>query len=223
VNPALAPHLLRDWITSRLDPLDSFEVPGEGTPRYVGSDHDFDPYFKPADHAALAPAAVLTPLIEHEGGISVLLTRRADKMRKHSGQVAFPGGRCDPGETPVQTALREAQEEIGLDPSLVTVAGLSSPYRTGTGFHVTPVVGFIKPGFLLTPNPAEVADVFETPFAFLMNPGNHERRHADMPDGARRHYYAMPYENWHIWGATAGMLRALYVRLYGEADERAAS
>ncbi|MEY4249340.1 MAG: hypothetical protein RJA87_973 [Pseudomonadota bacterium] len=218
MNPALAPHLLRDWITSRLDPLDAH---GENRPaRKMGSDFDLNPETHPGDHgvAGLAHAAVLTPLIEHEGGISVLLTRRSDSLRKHTGQVAFPGGRCDPGESPAQTALREAQEEIGLDPSFVTLAGLSTPYRTGTGFHVTPVVGFVKPGFVLTPNPAEVADVFETPFSFLMDPQNHQRQHRDLPNGDRRHFYAIPYEQWFIWGATAGMLRQLYFRLYGESE-----
>jgi 8-oxo-dGTP pyrophosphatase MutT (NUDIX family) len=113
--------------------------------------------------------------------------------------------------------LREAQEEIGLDPSLVTLAGLSTPYRTGTGYHVTPVVGFVKPGFQLTPNPDEVAVIFETPFGFLMDPSNHEEHHRETPAGDVRRFYAMTWEDQFIWGATAGMLRALYDRLYGAA------
>jgi 8-oxo-dGTP pyrophosphatase MutT (NUDIX family) len=166
---------------------------------------------------AVRPAAVLVGLIERKEGLSVLLTRRSDSLRSHTGQVAFPGGRMDPGETPWQAALREAEEEVGLSPSHVSLAGLSTPYRTGTGFLVTPVVGFVPPDLSFTPNPHEVADVFETPFGFLMDPANYERRHYDLPDGRRRHYYAMTWENQLIWGATAGMLRALHDRLYGPA------
>jgi 8-oxo-dGTP pyrophosphatase MutT (NUDIX family) len=163
----------------------------------------------------LHPAAVLVPLVERAGGLTVLLTKRSDTLRNHSGQVAFPGGRCEPGEAPWDAALREAQEEIGLDPSFVTLAGLSTGYRTVSDFHIIPVVGFVRPGFQLKINDAEVADVFEAPFAYLMNPANHERRFHEQPDtGLRRHYYAMPYEERFIWGATAGMLRALYDRLY---------
>ena len=148
----------------------------------------------------------------------MLLTRRADTLRRHTGQVAFPGGRCDPGETPWETALREAQEEIGLDPTHVELVGLSTPYRTaGTGYQITPVVGFVSPGFTLTPNPDEVADIFETPFGFLMDPANLEQQERETPAGDRRRFYAATWEGQYIWGATAGMLRALYDRLYGAA------
>ena len=203
---------MRAWIAGRLDPIEAYDPTG----RPFHSDFDLNPGLQPGERV-WSPAAVLVPLVEHEAGMTVLLTRRADALRKHSGQIAFPGGRADPGETPWVTALRESQEEIGLDPAHVTVAGLSSPYRTGTGFEITPVVGFVKPGFELVANPDEVADIFETPFVFLMDPSNHERRFYDMADGLRRHFYAMSYEERVIWGATAGMLRALYERLYGEA------
>ncbi|MDR3509608.1 MAG: CoA pyrophosphatase, partial [Caulobacteraceae bacterium] len=163
----------------------------------------------------LKAAAVLVPLVEREAGVTVLLTRRADTLRSHGGQVAFPGGQIDAGETPWAAALREAREEIGLDAGLVTLAGLSCGYQTTSGFDITPVVGFVEPNFTLKANPAEVADIFESPFAFLMNPDNHERRFLDGTDGARRHFYAMPYQERLIWGATAGILRALYERLYG--------
>lgn len=123
----------------------------------------------------------------------------------------------DPGETPWETALREAHEEIGLDPATVTLAGLSQQFAIGTGFLVTPVVGFVPPDAALTPNPNEVAEIFETPFGFLMDPDNHERRYIDLPDGERRWFYAMTHEDRVIWGATAGMLRQLYDRLYGAA------
>lgn len=203
---------MRAWIVGRLDPIEAYDPAG----RAFHSDFDLNPGQQPGDRV-WSPAAVLVPLVEHEAGLTVLLTRRADALRKHSGQIAFPGGRADPGETPWATALRESHEEIGLDPAHVTLAGLSSPYRTGTGFEITPVVGFVKPGFELVANPDEVADIFETPFVFLMDPSNHERRFYDMADGLRRHFYAMSYEERVIWGATAGMLRVLYERLYGEA------
>ena len=199
---------LRRAIAARLDPIETYDP----LTRSVSSDFDLNPHPAPLPQV-LAPAAVLVALVEHESGPTVLLTRRSDTMRSHTGQIALPGGRSDPGEAPWQTALREAQEEIGLEPDLVSVAGLSSAYHTGSGFDITPVVGFVKPGFVLKPNPAEVADIFETPFAFLMNPVNHERRFLDGADGQRRHFYAMSYEERVIWGATAGILRALYQRL----------
>ena len=212
VEPA-SPEELRAWIAAHLDPLES----GAPADQDIRSDHDLNPGHAPVSTAALTQAAVLIGLVERPHGLSVILTRRADTLRSHTGQVALPGGRCDPGETPWETALREAREEIGLDPALVTLAGLSTPYRTGTGFHVTPVVGFIAPGFELTPNPGEVADIFETPFGFLMDPLNHQERQGKTPLGETRRFYAMTWEDRYIWGATAGILRALYARLYGAA------
>ena len=212
MNPNAPADELRDWIGRRLDPFDAASSSHE--PR---SDFDLNPMMNAGEPIAVRPAAVLVGLIERKEGLSVLLTRRSDSLRSHTGQVAFPGGRMDPGESPWQAALREAEEEVGLSPSHVSLAGLSTPYRTGTGFLVTPVVGFVPPDLSFTPNPHEVADVFETPFGFLMDPANYELRHYDLPDGRRRHYYAMTWENQLIWGATAGMLRALHDRLYGAA------
>ncbi len=185
----------------------------------VRSDFDLDPAHLATTGvpAPLAPAAVLIGLVDREGGPSVILTRRADTLRSHTGQIALPGGRCDPGETPWQAALREAHEEIGLDPEQVTLAGLSTPYQTGSGFHIVPVVGFVAPGFTLTLNAAEVADVFETPFGFLMDPANHEQHERELPAGVIRRFYGMTWEDRFIWGATADILRALYDRLYGAA------
>jgi len=209
-----SPAEIRQWITSHLDPLDSSVLGG----MEIGGDMSLDPA-KPTDATVTwTPAAVLVGLVQREAGFSVLLTRRADTLRRHTGQVAFPGGRSDPGETPWETALREAQEEIGLDPSLVELAGLSTPYRTAiSGYQITPVVGFVEPGFSLTPNPDEVADIFETPFGFLMDPANLEQQERETPAGDRRRFYAATWEGQYIWGATAGMLRALYDRLYGAA------
>lgn len=204
---------LRAWITRHLDPLEERE-PCEGETR---SDYDLTPGGWAPPDQPLTPASVLVPLVEHEHGLTVLLTRRSDTLRSHTGQVAFPGGRRDPGETPWQTALREAEEEVGLTPGFVSLAGLSTPYRTGSGYLITPVVGFVRPGFEVRPNPDEVADVFETPFGFLMDPSNHEEHERALPSGETRRFYAMTHENRFIWGATAGMLRALYDRLYGAA------
>jgi 8-oxo-dGTP pyrophosphatase MutT (NUDIX family) len=214
MKPGASPAELRQWITHHLDPLDLNILGG----MEVRSDLSLDPAIASDNSRAWTPAAVLVGLVEREAGLSVLLTRRADTLRSHTGQVAFPGGRCDPGETPWDTALREAHEEIGLDPTHVELAGLSTPYRTaGTGFQITPVVGFVSPDIRLTPNPDEVADIFETPFGFLMDPANLSQQERETPAGDRRRFYAANWEGQYIWGATAGMLRALYDRLYGAA------
>lgn len=203
---------LEPWIAARLHPITTYD-PRAGR---VRSDFDLQPEGWPRPAGPLNPASVLVGLVERETGLTVLLTRRSDALKRHSGQIAFPGGRADPGETPWETALREAEEEIGLNRRFVRVAGLGDPYETVTGFSITPVVGFVSPGFSLAAREAEVAEIFETPFAFLMDPENHERRARDFGDGLKRHYYAMAYEERLIWGATAGILRALYERLFGQ-------
>lgn len=213
MNHAFATHPLRDWIVEHLDPLHDFAVEGARPT----SDFDLDPEpWGPPDQQ-LKPAAVLIGLIERDHGLNVLLTRRSDTLRSHTGQVALPGGRQDPGERPVQTALREAHEEVGLEPHFVSPVGLSTPYQTGTGFLITPVVGFIRQGFSLTANPGEVADIFETPFSYLMDLANYEEHERELPSGVKRRFYATTHEEQYIWGATAGILRALHGRLYGAA------
>lgn len=174
-----------------------------------------------------AAAAVLVALVERPQGVTVLLTERAGHLSAHSGQVAFAGGRVDAGDTDAaHTALREAQEEIGLPPAFVQVLGCLPVYVTGTQFIVTPVAALVRPGFVLQPNPDEVSSVFEVPLAFLMSPAHH-RRHRLESGGQARQWFSMPYavpaadppdatKNAHlhaerfIWGATAGMLRNLY-------------
>lgn len=199
---------LRDWIGRHLDPLEDREpVDGIHIEPDVAEMLDGPP----------TPAAVLIGLVERPRGYTVLLTRRADTLRRHTGQIALPGGRRDPGETAWDTALREAEEEVGLDPRFVTLAGLSTPLVTHSGYLITPVVGFIRQGFELRPNPDEVADVFETPFGFLMDPTNHQVHHHDMGEGRLRQYYAMMHDERFIWGVTAEILRCLYHRLYGAA------
>jgi 8-oxo-dGTP pyrophosphatase MutT (NUDIX family) len=168
------------------------------------------------DAAALAaarPAAVLAPIIARAEGLSVLLTLRSSNLRSHSGQVAFPGGKVDPGETPLETALREAKEEVGLEARFVEPLGWLDPYLTGTGFRVAPLVALVDPGFTLEINHQEVADVFETPFAFLMDAANHVLHEREWK-GVTRRFYAMPHGNRYIWGATAGVLRNLWERLF---------
>lgn len=205
---------LHDWIAAHLDPLHDEATQGVG--RY--SDYDLTPGgWSGVELDELKPAAVLIGLIPREQGPTVLLTRRSDTLRRHTGQVALPGGRQDPGEKPWQTALREAHEEVGLEPRFVQPLGLSTPYQTGTGYLITPVVGVVRPGFSLVANPGEVADIFETPFSFLMDLANYEEHERELPTGERRRFYATTHDERYIWGATAGILRALYQRLYGAA------
>lgn len=213
VRPEDPPERLVPWITACLEPLERWDP----ALRSLHSDYDLAPDLRP-EAPRLTPAAVLVPVVERAEGLTVLLTRRSAALRKHSGQIAFPGGRCDPGETPWAAALREAEEEVALDPARVTLAGLADGYETVTGYRVQPVVGFVRPPIALRANPAEVADVFEVPFAWLMDPANLERRFHDRPDGVRRFFYALSWEDRLIWGATAGMLRALRRRLFGGAE-----
>jgi 8-oxo-dGTP pyrophosphatase MutT (NUDIX family) len=159
------------------------------------------------------PAAVLVPVVMHEEEATILFTERATHLRDHSGQIALPGGKIDPDETPRETALREAEEEIGLDRALVRPVGYLDTYLASSGFIVFPVVGLVTPQFTLTLNTHEVADAFEVPLSFLMEPRNHEI-HAREWKGRIRQYYAMSFGERYIWGVTAGILRNLYVRLY---------
>ena len=161
----------------------------------------------------LMPAAVLVPLVLRPGGPTVLLTQRTDHLHDHAGQISFPGGRIEGGDaTPEEAALRETEEEIGLAPSRVELIGRLDTYVVRTGFEVTPVVGFVNPPLHLSPDPFEVAEVFEVPLAFVLDPQNHQR-HSRRYDGKERHFYAMTYGGKFIWGATAGMLVNLYERL----------
>ncbi|NMG63683.1 CoA pyrophosphatase [Azoarcus indigens] len=159
----------------------------------------------------LRPAAVLLPIVDRaEAGLNVLLTRRADHLHHHPGQISFPGGRREAEDgSPTITALRETEEEIGLPRSRVEVLGELPDYHTGTGFCITPIVGVIKPPFDLVPDSFEVAEVFEVPLEFLLNPMNHQR-HSMTREGRVRNYYAMPYGSYYIWGATAGIILSLW-------------
>ena len=160
-----------------------------------------------------APAAVLLPLVARPEP-TLLLTQRTSHLANHSGQIAIPGGKVDAGDADViDAALREAEEEVGLTRDFVQVLGTLPIYTTGTAFIITPVVAWVQPGFTLVPNEGEVADVFEVPLSFLLNPAHH-RRHAFEFEGVRREWFSMPYQDGeterYIWGATAGMLRNFY-------------
>ncbi|MCC6735070.1 MAG: CoA pyrophosphatase [Bauldia sp.] len=159
-------------------------------------------------------AAVLMPVVDRRPDAAILLTRRTETLSTHAGQIAFPGGKVDPADAdPVACALREAEEEIGLPPSAVEVLGCLPPFLTGTGFRVFPVLARIEPGYRLALNPAEVADAFEVPLAFLMDAGNH-RRGSRVFNGVERSFYEMPFGGHYIWGVTAGIIRILYERMY---------
>lgn len=161
----------------------------------------------------LTPAAVLFPIVLRDNGQTVLLTQRTAHLRDHAGQISFPGGRVEAeDESPIHTALRETEEEIGLAREHVEVLGFLPEYRTGTGFRVTPVVALVTPPFELALDPFEVAEAFEVPLSFLLDPANH-KRHSLHYRGALRHFFAMPYGDYFIWGATAGMIRSLSQRL----------
>jgi 8-oxo-dGTP pyrophosphatase MutT (NUDIX family) len=167
-------------------------------------DHDLNPDLLP--DRPLTPAAVLVPLVERPQGLTVLLTRRTDHLQDHAGQISFPGGRVEPGDADaLATALREAEEEVGLARALVTPVGRLDTYVTRTGFEVTPVVGLVAPPPSLALDPFEVAEVFEVPLAFILDPASRQR-HSRVYAGKTRYFYVFPWQDYYIWGATAGML-----------------
>ena len=162
----------------------------------------------------LRDAAVLIPVVDRGDEASVILTKRTEKLRSHSGQIAFPGGRLDATDpTPEYAALRETEEEIGLAPRFVEVVGRMPDYVTGSGFRIAPILSVVRPGFRLTINPDEVDDAFEVPLSFLMDPANHNRG-SRIWEEKERYFYTMPFGERHIWGVTAGIIRTLYERLY---------
>lgn len=182
----------------------ALEAPPRGS-----SDYDFEPSARPAAPAPLRPASVLAPLVEREGALHVVLTRRAARLAHHPGQVAFPGGKQDPRDADARAAaLRETEEEIGLPRERVRVLGAFDPHETVTGFLVTPFVGLIEGVFEPRPDRAEVDEVFEVPLGFLLDPANLQT-HGRRWNGQWRRYYAIPYGPHYIWGATARILKTL--------------
>jgi 8-oxo-dGTP pyrophosphatase MutT (NUDIX family) len=163
--------------------------------------------------SSLKPASVLVPIVARGEELTVLFTRRTAHLRDHSGQISFPGGRAEPHDpSPESTALRETAEEIGLDPARVEIVARLTEYHTRTGYRITPVVGLVTPPFRLVPDAYEVDEVFEVPLSFLLDPRNHQR-HSREFQGEIRWFFAIPYESYYIWGATAGMLVNLYRHL----------
>ncbi len=216
--PALAPHLLTVAAVRR-----QFTNPKPWLPEFVEDAYRLE-------DLPSRPAAVLVPLLDRPAGLSLLLTLRSQSLLKHGGQVAFPGGRVDEGDAGVvEAALRETREEVGIEPSAIEVLGQMPQYRTGTGYVITPVVGLLDPATRLEAlrlEPAEVAEVFEVPLCFLMDPGNHQRRLFSWQQDETEHqrtFYTMPWrpdpaleQEFFIWGATAAMLRNLYRFLAAE-------
>jgi 8-oxo-dGTP pyrophosphatase MutT (NUDIX family) len=174
--------------------------------RELQDDRALDPRLISPPSTALRPAAVLVPLIDHPHGISVLLTQRTAHLSAHAGQIAFPGGRIEPHDPdPESAALRETEEEVGLPRDRVTLIGRLDLYLTGTGFEITPVVGLVRPPFPLAIDPFEVAEAFEVPLSYILDPRNHQRVERQS-GGSRRVFYVLPYQGRNIWGATAGIL-----------------
>ncbi|MFL6659522.1 MAG: CoA pyrophosphatase [Massilia sp.] len=199
VEGALASErLAANWLRAR------FAAPPEWQPELVDESL--------LKNTRMTAASVLIPLVQRPEGLTMLLTQRTAHLTDHAGQISFPGGRAeDYDASAIDTALRETEEEIGLARAHIEIVGLLPDYVTGTGYKVTPVVGLVQPPFTLTPDANEVAEVFEVPLAFLMDAANHRRLSIDLPEGAgRRSFYAMPFERFFIWGATAGMLRNLF-------------
>lgn len=174
-------------------------------PAAVRGDHSLMPGNQ-APPTPLTLAAVLVPLVKREAELTVLLTQRTAHLNDHAGQVAFPGGRIEKSDRdPVHAALRETDEEVGVPADYVNVIGRLDTYITGTGYEITPVVGLVRAPYPMRPDPDEVADVFEVPLAFILDPRNHER-HSREVKGRIRSFYVLPYPGRYIWGATAGML-----------------
>ena len=192
---SLPPQRQRDWLLERL-----------ARPAPASAQGLSDGFRLPGREGRVTPAAVLVPLVNRPAGLTVLLTQRSAALPDHPGQISFPGGRIDPDDaTPTAAALREAQEEVGLPPERVEVLGRLATYETVSGYSVTPIVGWIEPPFPVVPDPVEVDDVFEVPLAFVLEPA-HQQRHFRMLGTLRRDYYAIPYADRYIWGATAAMI-----------------
>jgi 8-oxo-dGTP pyrophosphatase MutT (NUDIX family) len=173
------------------------------------------------ENVVTRPASVLVPIIMRASGPTVLLTQRTEHLSKHAGQIAFPGGRREEGETALAAALRETEEETGLHRDFIQPLGFLDGYLTVTHFVITPVVALVREGFTLTPDVNEVADIFEVPLTFLMHQDNCQLQSREFR-GISRHYYAYPFGNRYIWGATAGIIRNMGERLYGDSFKPAA-
>jgi 8-oxo-dGTP pyrophosphatase MutT (NUDIX family) len=199
-----SPAISRDWIAQRLIAPGAVLAPAGD----VGHDQPF-PRKDGSARTGITPAGVLVALVNRGEGPHVVFTQRTDHLSDHAGQISFPGGRAEAHDADIiHTALRESEEEIGLARERVEVLGTLPDYFTITGYRVTPVIGWVQAPVNFTPDPFEVAEVFEVPLAFFLDAANHQR-HSLMRDGQERFFYAMPYNGRYIWGATAGMLVTL--------------
>lgn len=195
---SLSPHAQKEWLEQRL------AGPAPSTARGLSDGFRF-----PGREGSATPAAVLVPIVNRPDGLTVLLTLRSTGLPEHAGQISFPGGRVEAEDVSLaHAALREATEEVGLSAERVSILGELEPYETVTGYRVTPVVGWVEPPFDLKPDPVEVADVFEAPLAFLLNLEN-QQRHSRMFGETRIEFWAIPYGERYIWGATAAMILIL--------------
>lgn len=202
-----SPEVFFDRAATRLD-LEPWHAEGEPL-----GDHHLNPDVT-AEGMSFRDAAVLIPVVARLPQASVLLTQRTPHLSAHAGQIAFPGGKIDPeDQTPAAAALREAREEIGLEPAMVEPLGYLTPYLTRTGYRIMPVLGRVDPDHRITINPEEVSDTFEVPLSFLMTSDNH-RRGSRPFKGKTRYFYEMPFNERYIWGITAGIIRSLYERVY---------
>ena len=218
VQTGEAPHFTGREFMVRARQRLTLDVPAaldDLTATAVRGDLDLDDeLWKKAGVQATRPAAVLVPIVERAEPM-VLLTLRTPELKSHSGQIAFPGGKIDAADaSPLDAALREAEEEIGLDRKLIDPIGYLDLYLTFSGFRILPTVARVSPDYHLAINPAEVVEAFEVPMEFLMQPDNHKRHSRIWKEGIERHYYAMPFGERYIWGITAGILRNLYERIY---------
>lgn len=205
-----------DWFLNHAVPRLHSQVPAEAHDERLPalkSDEDLNGGGALKTQQKTRAAAVLVPLFERDGSLHVLLTQRSDALPSHASQIAFPGGKIDPTDAgPVECALRETFEETGVSPEFVQPQGFLDVYQTGTGFRVVPVVALLKPGYSLLPEPGEVDDIFDVPLVHFMDAANHQRD-SRIWQGRTRHYYAMPYGERYVWGATAGMLRNFHDRV----------
>lgn len=206
----------QDWFRKHAVPRLHRHVPIEAVDLALPalrSDEDFNDVAGLKTSEQARAAAVLVGLLERDGELHVLLTQRSEELPTHAGQIAFPGGKIDAEDAgPLECALRETYEETGVSREFVEPIGFLDVYQTGTGYRIVPVVGLLKPGFALAPEPGEVTEIFDIPLAHFMEPGNH-LRHSRIWQGRERQYYAMPYGERYVWGATAGMLRNLHDRV----------
>ncbi|MEN9755543.1 MAG: hypothetical protein RLZ07_1925 [Pseudomonadota bacterium] len=212
-SPKITIEAFRSHAQDRLlsaPPVDAFD-PAHLPPL---GDHRLAENLAPADGRLHRPAAVLVPIVAHEDGTTILLTERSAQLKDHAGQIAFPGGKIEStDDDAAAAALREAEEEIGLNRHFVEPMGYLDPYLSSTGYRIMPLIGIVTPGFSLTLDKREVESAFEVPLSFLMDPARHEIHQREWR-GAQRRYFAMPYEGRYIWGVTAGIIRSLYERLY---------